>query len=138
MRAHVIENGIVAMTIMVEGLNSMPGLHLVDAALGGSLGDAYNEATGEFTPAPPPAPKVPQEVSRRRGLEALFKMYGLKDTDIEAAIVQNVTDPAAQYIALTEFKASQTFERNRDLVVFMGVALALDLDALFTMADALP
>lgn len=80
---------------------------------------------------------VPAEVTRRQGLEALFDMYQLKDTDIEAAIVQHVTDPAAQYKALNEFKTSQVFERERPLVVLMCQVLNLDRPALFTYAKTL-
>ena len=91
----------------------------------------------EFVPATPVV-TVPQEVSRRRGLEALFKMYGLKDVDIEAAIANHLTDPGEQYLAMNEFRTSQTFEYERPLVVFMCGALGLDRAALFTLAGSLP
>jgi hypothetical protein len=81
---------------------------------------------------------APLEVTRRRALQALFIKYGLKESDIEDAIVLNITDPNAQYLALTEFRAAQTFERGRELVVTMGVALKLDLPALFIFAAELP
>lgn len=81
---------------------------------------------------------APLEVTRRRALQALFIKYGLKESDIEEAIVLNITDPNAQYLALTEFRAAQTFERGRELVVTMGVALKLDLPALFIFAAELP
>jgi hypothetical protein len=86
----------------------------------------------------PDQPAIPREVSRRRGLEALFDLHGLKDTEIEAAIVQHVTEPDAQYKALNEFRTSQTFEYERPLVVFMCTTLGLDRDALFTYAAQLP
>lgn len=79
-------------------------------------------------------PVIPQEVTRRQGMEALFIMHDLKDADIEAAIAQHVTDPDAQYLALNEFKTSQTFLYERPLVVFMCTALGLDRAALFTFA----
>jgi hypothetical protein len=92
--------------------------------------------------APPvleaPAAEVPMEVSRRRGLQALFILYRLKEADIEAAIVQHVTEPDQQYLALTEFRTSQTFELNRPLVVFMCDAMQLDRAALFIKAAQLP
>lgn len=81
---------------------------------------------------------APLEVGRMRALQALYLIHGLKESDIEAAIVQNITDPDAQYLALTEFRAAQTFERRRELVVMMGAALKLDLPQLFIYASNLP
>lgn len=81
---------------------------------------------------------APLEVSRMRGLQALYKMHGLKESDIEAAIVHSVTDPDAQYLALLEFRAAQTFDRHRELVVMMGAVLNLDLPPLFIYAASLP
>ena len=40
MKAHVIEDGVVTNTIEVESLDFMPGL--VDASLGGKMGDRYD------------------------------------------------------------------------------------------------
>lgn len=137
MRAHVIENGKVVNTIEVQRLEDMPYLLLVDASAGGSIGDTYDALTGLFTSPPPPPQEVPQEVSRRRGLRALFEMYGLKESDIEAHIIEAVTNEAQQYLAVSEFRTSQTFERHRALVVMMGTMLDLDLDALFIYAGKL-
>lgn len=139
-KAHVIEGGRVVNTILVEALDALPGMQLVDGENGGAIGDIYDAQAGTFTTPviEPPAPEVPLEVSRRRGLRALFEMYGLKEADIEAAIIDAITDDAHQYVALSEFRTSQTFERNRALVVMMGVMLNLDLDALFIYAAKLP
>ena len=53
MRAHIIENGIVVNTIEVQSLDVLPGL--VDASIGGAIGDRYED--GNFVPpAPPPEP----------------------------------------------------------------------------------
>lgn len=49
MKAHVIENGVVVNTIEVESLEFMP--NLVDAALGGGIGDRYENGT--FVTPPP-------------------------------------------------------------------------------------
>lgn len=59
MQAHIIENGVIANTIEVESLNVFPGVDLVDAALGGRIGDAW--ANG--APVPQVAPAAPDEVS---------------------------------------------------------------------------
>ena len=49
MRAHVIENGVVVNTIVVESLDFMP--NLVDATIGG-IGWAFDGVN--FTPPPEP------------------------------------------------------------------------------------
>lgn len=41
MRAHVIENGKIVNTIEVERLDVLPGIQLVDAQAGGTIGDGY-------------------------------------------------------------------------------------------------
>lgn len=82
--------------------------------------------------------EVPKEVSRRRGLQALFMLHGLRDTDIEAAIATHITNQDEQYMAMTEFRTSQTFELDRPLLVMMCAALGLDRPALFTYAANLP
>jgi hypothetical protein len=101
--------------------------------------DATHEEAAEIEARKQQASQVvPAEVSRRRGLEALFKMYGLKDADIEASIAQHITDPDDQYVALNEFRTAQTFEYDRQLVVLMCHVLSLDRPALFIFADSLP
>lgn len=80
---------------------------------------------------------VPQEVTRRQGLHALFKKHRLTEQMVADKIIEMITDPDEQYLALTEFKTSQTFERNRPLVLVMGAALGLDLDELFIYAATL-
>ena len=52
MRAHIIENGVVTNTILVESLDLLP--NLIDASNGGAIGDLWDGQT--FTT--PPAPKV--------------------------------------------------------------------------------
>lgn len=111
--------------------DTMPGAALVGGAW-------VNPVPVEPVEPVPPAPVVPQEVSRRRGLQALYKMYGLTETAIEAKIAEAIANPDEQYLALTEFRTSQTFERNRALVVMMGTMLDLDLDALFILASSIP
>lgn len=46
MRAHIIENGVIVNTIEVEDLNSINNFFLIDASLGGRIGDKYEG--GEF------------------------------------------------------------------------------------------
>lgn len=42
MRAHVIENGKVVNTIEISSLDAVPGLDLIDASLGGNIGDGWD------------------------------------------------------------------------------------------------
>lgn len=57
MRAHIIENDIITNTIEVESLDFMP--NLIDASLGGSIGDIYDSSTGTFS-----KPVVPFDYSK--------------------------------------------------------------------------
>lgn len=58
MRAHVIENGVVVNTIMVESLDFMPGL--VEANVGG-IGWSY-DGTNWIAPVEDPVENTPPEV----------------------------------------------------------------------------
>ena len=137
MRAHQLDaNGVILNTIVVTSLDQFPDLHLIDASIGGQAGDSIID--GQLVPAPPPAPPVPAEVSRRQGLQAIFLMYGLTQEQVEQKIIDIVLNPTEQYLTLVEIRASQTFERQRATVVEMGAALGWDLDALFIKAAALP
>ena len=49
MKAHIIENGVVVNTIVVESLDVFP--NLIDAELGGAIGDLY-DGTTFTTPTP--------------------------------------------------------------------------------------
>jgi hypothetical protein len=72
MKAHIIENGVVVNTIVVESLDLLP--NLIDAELGGSIGDLYDGTT--FTkPAPvviepTPAPTKEQLMAELTALTA--------------------------------------------------------------------
>lgn len=55
MNAHQLDaNGVIINTIVVESLDFLPGL--VDAELGGAIGDTYNAGAGTFTPPPAAVP----------------------------------------------------------------------------------
>lgn len=79
---------------------------------------------------------VPTEVSRRRGLQALL-ISGVTEAMIEVAI-EAALSGLQRDLAMIEFRTSQTFERNRPLVLAIGGAMGLDLDDLFTLAGSLP
>lgn len=77
---------------------------------------------------------IPQSVTRRQGLQALF-LEGVTEAMIEAQI--DLMPSPQKELALIELRTSQVFERGRPLVVQMGAAFSLDLDALFIKADSL-
>jgi len=61
-KAHVIENGLIVNTIEVDSLNVLPGL--VDASIGGSIGDSI--VNGVVVPKPIPTPTI-EELKLARG-----------------------------------------------------------------------
>ena len=70
MRAHLIENGMVVNTIEVESLDFLP--NLIDASLGGAIGDSYD---GEnFTAPPPPVPTREELKAQREAAVAAIKV----------------------------------------------------------------
>lgn len=87
---------------------------------------------------PQDGPVIPQIVSRRRGLQALFLKYGITEDMVLDHITATIEDPAHRYMVATEFRTSQTFERMRPLVVEIGASLGLNLDTLFILAAQLP
>lgn len=64
MRAHVIEGSKVANTIEVASLDAFPGVTLVDASIGGKIGDLWDGLV-TFT-APPLVPKTREELKADR------------------------------------------------------------------------
>lgn len=58
MRVHVIEDGMVKNTIVVDRIEDWPSLHLVSAEHGGSIGHAY---LGEINGVPTFQAPDPQE-----------------------------------------------------------------------------
>lgn len=138
--------GLFAGTTQFDPAGRVPENSTLDAPPmhGESQYACWNGSTWLVLDKVPVAPELdvdataPLEVSRMRALQALYMKHGLKESDIEAAIIESIIDPDAQYLALTEFRAAQTFERRRELVVMMGAALNLDLPNLFIYAANLP
>lgn len=89
----------------------------------------------ELIPAAPALPNVPQEVTRRQGLRALF-LAGVTEAQVEAVINQ-IEDETERGLALIDFRSAGTFVRTWPLVVAAGAALGLDLDQLFITAAQL-
>lgn len=100
---------------------------VVPAPDGVKMGNLYDGK--EFTNAPEPVALVAQSVTKRQAVLALFDA-GKLDA-VNAAI------DAAGARARAEWEASATVERQSPLVLQLGQALGLDLDALFTAAVAL-
>lgn len=77
---------------------------------------------------------VPQQVTRRQALQALLLAGALDNVQ---PLIDAIADPLQRRLAQIEYDESQVFERTRPLVVSIGGALGLDLDALFTTAATL-
>ena len=78
MRAHVIENGKIINTILVESLDFMPGL--ISAENGGSIGDTWD---GEnFTPPVIPEPELPTITEAFTNLKTDFLTYVMGHYDL--------------------------------------------------------
>lgn len=78
--------------------------------------------------------RVPQKVTRRQGRQALLLAGKLDQVPLAIAAIEDETE---RRLAQIEWEDAQDYERQRPLVVLMGVALDLDLDALFIHADTL-
>jgi len=128
MKAHVIENGVIANTIAVESLDVLP--NLIDASIGGSIGDSIVD--GAVVPKPPPAPVVPESVSPRQIRQALTRA-GLR-TQVESAVAAGDQDTKDWWEFATEF------QRSHPQVIAMGEALSVtpqQLDDLWVLAGSL-
>lgn len=126
MKAHIIENGKVVNTITVESLDFMP--NLVDANIGGAIGDMYDGQT--FTP-PPPVVEVPEVVTMAQARKALI-ISGVWIDDVDAAIA-SIADPTQKALARTDWEYSTTVRRDSDLIASLAPALYLTNDQIDTM-----
>ena len=132
MKTHIIENGIVANTILAavqEAQAAFPGAVCIDGAIGG-IGWAWD---GTTLTAPPAAPTpIPQSVTMRQARLALLAA-GLLDT-VETAIA------GAGPAAVIEWDYATEVQRASGLVPAMATALGLtdeQIDALFVQAATL-
>lgn len=99
-------------------------------------GDAYDEATGTFTPAPPPAPLVPAEVTMRQARLALLGAGKLAQVD---AAIDSLPEPQRS-AARIEWEYSNAVLRASPFVASLAPALQMtpaQIDALFVAASKL-
>ena len=133
MNAHQIgADGVIFNTIVVDSIDAHPGL--IDAALGGAIGDLWDGET--FTPPLPPAPEVPQAVTMRQARLALLGAGLLSSVNTAVASMTGEQGDAARI----EWEFSSEVRRTQPLVLAMGPILGLtdaQLDALFVAAAAL-
>lgn len=132
MRAHVIEGGVVVNTIEVDSLDVFPDKQLLDAALGGSIGDRWDGQM--FTPLVSSLEPVPPVVSMRQARLALLGAGML--TAIEAAI-DDIEDETQRAAARIEWDYAAMVERSSAFVALLGGAIGLsaeDADDLFRAA----
>jgi hypothetical protein len=122
---------VVVNTVLVHEL----GPNMIDASIGGSIGDTWDGET--FTPPPPPPPAIPQSVTRRQAKQALL-LAGILG-NVQPAI-DAIPDATQRALVQIEWDDSQTFERDRPALLSLAGALGLDdaaLDALFVTAAGL-
>lgn len=135
MRAHIIEAGLIANTVVVNALDALPGLVLIDADLHpGNVGDGWDGA--QVVPAPTQPAPVPAEVTMRQARLALLGAGLL--TNVDAAI--NAMPEPAKSAARIEWDYSSAVQRHNGFVAQLGPALGLtdaQIDDLFRAASKL-
>jgi hypothetical protein len=140
MRVHLILDGVVENTVVADSIEEaegvFPGMIVVDADAGGSVGDAYDAETGVFTPpGQAPAP-VPSAVTMRQARLALMGAGMLDSVNGAIAAMTGAQGDAARI----EWEFSSEVRRHQPLVLALAPALGLtdvQLDELFVAAAAL-
>ena len=128
MRAHIVVDGVIVNTVVVERLADVPGCLDADA-VGGSVGDLWDGET--VTPKPVMSP-VPEVVSK---FQAKASLLGVGHLDTVETIMADPATPALARLAWTE---AQEFRRDSPTVAMMSAALSLtseQVDDLFRYAE---
>ena len=134
MRAHVIDSGRVVNTIEIESFDKLPGVHLVDASLGGKIGDLYDEATGVFSEPAPELPAVPESIEALQGLKAVDQ------AGLSAAYEAWANAPERTFIEKAFINKAQTWRRDDPVLIAGATALGLtsaQVDSLFILGATL-
>lgn len=133
MRAHVIKNGVVVNTIIVDSLDALPDLI---PATHGDIGWLWDGQTLS-EPLASPTP-VPSEVSNAQAREALIRS-GISIASVDAALAA-ISDPVEREVAVTQWEYRSSIRRDAGLVVSMAGAMNLtpaQVDDLFRLAATL-
>ena len=132
MRTHVIENGVITNTVVVNNLTDMP--NLVAAVGNEGIGWLYDGES--FSPPPPNPVQIPQEITMRQARLALLDIGLL--ANVQTAI--NTLPEPDKTKAQIEWEYSNALQRNNPFVTTLGTALGLssdDIDNLFITASRL-
>lgn len=101
------------------------------------MNEDHNELVLKEIVPPAPVKFVPQVVTRRQARQALLIRELL---DLVEPAIAAIEDPLQRGLAQIEWEDATEFERQRDLVIQIGMALGLDddgLDELFIFAATL-
>ena len=124
---------VIANTIEVESLNVIP--NLIDAAIGGVIGDRI--VGGVVVPKPAAPPTVPQSVAMWQARAILIKEGLLTPINNYFA---SIADPVKREQAIAKFEYSSTVQRTDTLVTKLIPALGkseAQIDQMFIDAAAL-
>lgn len=134
------EQGIFTASIGFDPMGPVPRNSTLTSppALTGAQVAQWTGAIWEMLAERPPAPTapviVPHKVTRRQGRLALLLAGKLDQVPLVIAAIKDETE---RRLAQVEWDDAQEYERWHPLVVLIGPALDLDLDALFIHANTL-
>lgn len=117
MKAHVIDSdGTVINTILVSDLNFIP--NLIDARLGGKIGDRWTGV--EFVIVQPATP-VPQVITKRQG-KIILSRYNLLDTVLAALAAMEGQEGVEARI---DFEDATEWRRDWPILLSLSQSLGL-------------
>lgn len=133
MRAHVIENGVVADTIRVAALDQFPGKTLIDADVhGGSKGWLWNGSVLS-APEPPALPLAEQKSAKKATVTALREQKEKVPINVGGVLIAAHNGPLQRLIG-----AKMGGKPSRKFVTDSGQAVTMSnvqIDGAFSAAD---